>query len=144
MEHPVRMAFCPILFAANGGTFDEKGLPIFNQQDKRTWVAGKCSKPHDCGECSLLHEWVNGLMAQGWTVGWECIHCLKETKAEGDKRILPGFYQASRFRGAPENYVEAEPKKAIAGCTRCGWGSSFLQLVLRGGQGDLLSMRAKP
>ncbi len=110
-DQPVRVAFCPLLFAKNGGT------------------RGRCDAPHDCGECELLTAWVEEQIKEGYELGWECVECLKQTKKT--QRWLPGFYQASKYRGPPWDYELVEPDKKLDGCERCGWGSSLLQLVLR-------------
>ena len=129
-ENPIRVAFCPLLFSANGGEFDQKGRPIFRQlQEARKFIRGKCDEAYDCGECELLVRWCNERAAEGFHIGWECVHCLKETKAV--PRWTPKFYQSSKYRGPPEDRDLVEPDRSLDGCTRCGWGSMVLQLVLR-------------
>jgi hypothetical protein len=143
VDHPVRVAFCPILFGSNGGRFSEKGLPIFEEKDEDGLSPrGKCDAPHDCGSCGLLTAWVNGFVAAGWTIGWECDRCIKATDREDYEahmqRLLPGYYQSGRdtndvnpFPDIP-NYDNSDPDRpGLLGCTRCGWQSSFLQLVMR-------------
>ena len=134
MAHPVRLAFCPILFGKNGGQFDDKGLPVFaTRQDKA--VRGRCDEAFDCGTCPFLSEWVAVQVNNGWSVGWECQGCLKGSKkldeVAGIKRILPGYYQAGRKPYPPDHQDHDTDRPALEGCTVCGYESSFLQLVLR-------------
>ena len=142
MDHPIRVAFCPLFFSSNGGEFDQNGLPrVFRVDDEekpklvgRLWVRGKCKKAYDCGSCSLMREWVEGEQRRGWVVGWECSQCLKLTKKEAasEGRVLPGFYQSGRHPDLTmddPDYDKDKPK--LSGCTRCGYETSFLQLVLR-------------
>jgi len=134
MEHPVRVAFCKILFWKNGGTFDVRGMPIRAQRQQ--YIRGKCSQPYDCGQCSLLQEWLASLSAAGWQWGWECDACLKETlgqdRAAGTERFVQGYYQAGRKADLSPDDPDFDPDRPqLEGCTRCGWESSFLQLVLR-------------
>lgn len=140
MDHPVRVAFCPILFGSNGGRFTERGLPIIDDPDEDgESPRGLCDIAFDCGVCSLLAEWVQRYVDQGWAVGWECPHCLKKTKGEdgqrGLVRLLPGYFQEGRDEENPpdiENFNNTnQDKTPLKGCTRCGWQSSFLQLVMR-------------
>lgn len=126
MTDSVRLAFCPLLFHHNGGTFKD-GKPVFGS-DKRTYVRGRCDVAHDCGECTLLSAWVKS-MEDHVIVGWECSDCLRETKDL--PRSLPGYFQASRYRDLITERVLVEPERPLDGCTRCGKGTSFLQLVLR-------------
>lgn len=110
MEHPVRVAFCPVYFGANGGQFTELGKPIIEDpDDDGAPIRGKCDRPYDCGLCPYMHQWVQNLQAQGWVASWECYDCLKSKE---ENRELPGFYQ----EGA---------------CAKCGWETILLQLVLR-------------
>jgi hypothetical protein len=101
------------------------------------FVRSLCSRAWDCGRCSLMHEWVRGLATSGWAVGWECVGCLKDTRREDEEnggRVLPGFYQAGRrFDRTPDDPEFDKDRPALEGCTRCGWESSLLQLVLRRG-----------
>lgn len=136
MEHPVQVAFCLIYFGANGGTFDELGRPIFKERDEDGFpVRGKCDRPFDCGTCHHLGKWVLELQSQGWDIGWECYQCLKDTKktdTEENQRFLPGHYQAGRKQDLKEEDQDYDPDQPpLEGCTRCGWSTSFLQLVLR-------------
>jgi hypothetical protein len=121
MLHPERSAFCLLLFGSNGGQFDELGRPIFRGQ------LGTCGRAFDCGTCPLMREWMLKLAQDGWEWGWECDQCLKNTfdtdHAREVERILPGYYQSSQ----PDD----EDHPPIEGCTRCGWQTSFLQLILR-------------
>jgi hypothetical protein len=153
VEHPVRVAFCPLLFAHNGGRFDERGRPIFAGGDCEqprydsngeqidyvdpVPVRGKCNRPVDCNECALMAEWVEARVDEGWDVGWECPDCLKESERyERDnpevERFVPGFFQAGRspdLEEQDEDYDRDRP--SLPGCTSCGKGTSFLQLVIR-------------
>lgn len=137
MEHPVRSAFCPLYFRAHGGqflitrpcsaeTFVVRGTPIF-----RDGVLGTCDRPFDCGTCPLMSQWVVEMVAAGWAVGWECDQCLKDTlledKIQGVQRELPGFFQSCQPDDADQ--------PPIGGCTRCGWQTSFLQIILRRSSG---------
>lgn len=119
MSHAPKSAFCPLYFSANGGTFTPSGEPIFTMN-----TPGLCDRAFDCGTCSLMTRWVGGV--SGWQIGWECDKCLKDTflgdKSQGIKRWLPGFYQSSDSEGSTTY---------SGGCTRCGWHSSFLQIILR-------------
>lgn len=132
MSDAVRAGFCPLYFASNGGSFQQNGLPIFVDHED---IRGNCDKPYDCIECSLLQEWVHALQADSWVPGWECEQCLKDTRLE--KRVLPGFYQTGRdpetdpFSSLPGYSNEEISTPQLTGCTRCGWQTSFLQLVLR-------------
>jgi hypothetical protein len=138
VEHPVQVAFCPLLFAYNGGQFTKLGKPIFVGED----IRGTCDKAFDCDDCRVMEAWLATLKAQDWVHGWECLACLRETKEQS--RSLPGYYQSGRSEKlcVPEidpidkQYVENpdEDKPTVQGCTRCGWQSSFLQLVLRRGK----------
>jgi hypothetical protein len=127
MEDRPSIAFCKILFGHNGGTFTAKGLPRFGIDD----VRGNCDRGFDCGECSLLHEWLKVMYAQGWAWSWECDRCLRETEKANDvgedRRFAQGFYQSGGTTQGPSE-ISAP---TLPGCTRCGWESSFLQLVLR-------------
>lgn len=133
MEHPNRVAFCKLLFAWNGGTFNERNMPVVS---KDSWVRGSCDRAFDCLECTVMLNWLDSLKKQGWAIGWECDFCLKETDAERHRedmqRSVEGFYQSGwRSRLAPDDPEFDEDKQALEGCTRCGWETNFLQLVLR-------------
>lgn len=145
MEHPLKTAACPLLFAASGGRFTPLGLPVVGgvvvldtedvDPDHNRAASILCDEAYDCGTCPLLRQWVATEAQQGWSIGWECSNCLKETfRRERDdpalERKLPGFYQAGRDV-APDHEDYDPDNPPLAGCTRCGWGSSFLQLVLR-------------
>ena len=125
MGHPTRTAFCPVLFGANGGRFDENGLPIF-QRKRELVVRGRCSDAYDCGTCPHLTAWLGYQTGAGWQVSWECVECIKQTDRPdeeiGLERRTPGFYQEGTNETA---------SKGLPGCMRCGWESLFLQLVLR-------------
>lgn len=141
MEHPVRVAFCPVFFGKNGGKFNERGLPVFNDPDEDgESPRGKCDIAFDCGLCPYLAEWVSSLVQDGWVVGWECVACISVTKkpdeANGLLRSLPGYYQEGRdpdspFPDLPGFNNTSDDHTPLKGCTRCGWSSSLLQLVLR-------------
>lgn len=126
-------AFCPILFGANGGQFDHLGRPFVPTDAER--VRGKCDRAGDCGQCPYMTQWVDARIKEGWQVGWECDHCLRDLPvgktADYRYRFVPGFYQSSRFRGIGDDREDVEPNNPLDGCTRCGWGSALLQLVLR-------------
>ena len=131
MPHPTRAAFCPIFFGANGGKFTpDTHLPIM-----RKGIRGLCNRPWDCGACSLLREWIDAKQREGWVVGWECDDCLKRTRkwddTDGGGRELPGFYQAGRLPRPKDDPEYDKDKPKLEGCTRCGYETSFLQLVLR-------------
>lgn len=123
-----RLAFCKILWWKNGGAFTSSGLPLAGDE----WTRGKCVKAYDCSECVFLQEWLHWLVQQGWTFGWECDACLRatlETDAqENIVRHTQGFYQEGRQPDPTESPLE---HPALTGCTRCGWESAFLQLVIR-------------
>jgi hypothetical protein len=134
VEHPVRVAFCPILFGKNGGQFSPNGLPIFRSEDEVA-ARGRCDIAYDCGVCPHLGEWVGHMTQQGWKIGWECVYCIKDSKkddeAQGRQRTLPGFYQAGRLPVPPDHPDYDPDQPPLHGCTTCGYESSFLQLVLR-------------
>ena len=123
MADPSKSAFCPLYFSAHGGQFNDRGLALFNGMR----IPGVCDRAFDCGTCSLMSKWVNEMMSVGWAVGWECDRCLKDTyladKSSKTGRILPGFYQSSQPDDKERGYID--------GCTRCGWQTSFLQIILR-------------
>lgn len=131
-ENPVRVAFCPLLYVRNGGEIDgeniETGRIVLST--KRQYVRGKCDEAFDCGECGVLNDWLAEEATKGFHIGWECVTCLKETKNAVPQR-LPGFFQSSRYRGPLWDRVLAEPERPLDGCTRCGFGTITLQLVLR-------------
>ena len=126
-DRPVRIAFCKILFGRHGGTFTADGLPIFGADEAR----GNCDRGYDCGECSLLHEWIEGLAKQGWFWGWECDKCLRDTIKSDEEANIARFVQGFFQSGSKEQDPEALTAPALTGCTRCGWETTFLQLVLR-------------
>jgi hypothetical protein len=144
VEHPVRVAFCKILFAENGGRFTENGLPVSDED-----IRGLCDIAWDCASCTYLNTWVELLNAEGWESGWECALCLQRTrKADaslGVERVLPGFYSAGKSAIISPDDSDFDPDlPSLAGCTHicppdaehsesyvCGWQSSFLQLILR-------------
>jgi hypothetical protein len=144
MEHPVKTAPCPLFFAANGGRFNQLGMPVFrsdtfdqNDPDDAFVAATNCDRAYDCGACPLLIQWIEHEVAQGWTVGWECTKCLNDSLLyERDnpdvQRRLAGFYQSGRRPELTPDDEDFDPDRPhLAGCTSCGWQSSFLQLVLR-------------
>ncbi len=138
MSDAVRAAFCPLYFSSNGGSFKSNGLPIFADDED---IRGNCDKPYDCAECSLLQDWLTALRANAWVPAWECEQCLKdvalEEKRSNVERVLPGFYQTGRdpetdpFPLMPAYVNDEVATPMLSGCTRCGWQTSFLQLVLR-------------
>lgn len=125
MEHPIRVAFCPILYTSNGGQLDNKGKAIVSLNNR---VRGKCDKAFDCGDCFLLQNWIATCVSEGWIVGWECDDCLHVTKAVS--RQLPGFFQEGRLDDSSSLNIISQPP-SLSGCTRCKKETSFLQLVLR-------------
>jgi hypothetical protein len=120
-DRPSRLAFCKILFGRHGGTFTANGMPIFGADEAR----GDCDRGFDCGECNLMNEWLVELANQGWSWGWECDKCLKDTKKtdeeEGIARFAQGFYQSGRVEKDPDDLTAP----TLTGCTRCGWESFF-------------------
>jgi hypothetical protein len=144
MSDPVRLAFCPILFGANGGQFDARGKPLFEEG-----VRGTCDMPFDCGQCPHMSRWLQVCVDQGWVVGWECQACLKneepqlgedgnweafreERRRLRESRKIPGFYQSGRDPTlSPDDPAYDKDRPGLAGCTSCGFQSSLLQLVLR-------------
>lgn len=143
MDHPVMVAPCPILFAVNGGRFDDKGRPIFDDAESDgVSPRAKCSRAYDCGTCSLLHNEISYIQLKGWVSGWECVKCIEDTKIpdkeNGVTRKYGEFYQAGRapwadpFGGSLGEFDNSDPDNTpVPGCTRCGWQSSFLQLIMR-------------
>lgn len=128
------LAFCKILFWRNGGEFTETGLPKVANKD--AYIRGRCGEPWDCNRCQLLHDWLRHLEQDRWAVSWECEHCIKQTEkldaANNVERSLQGYYQAGRLPASYDdlaNYDEDRP--TLPGCMRCGWQTSFLQLILR-------------
>lgn len=140
-NHPNRVAFCPLLYLSNGGKSEDLAefQRILNPEEELRWtqetarkyVRGKCDEAFDCGTCSILVGFTQEKKADGYQVGWECFDCLKEKRSAAAPRWLPGFYQSSKYRGPPESRVLVEPDSFLDGCTKCGFGSSLLQLVLR-------------
>jgi hypothetical protein len=104
IDQPVKVAFCRLLHAANGGRFTPLGMPIFEEG-----IVGNCNDPYDCRTCVLMQSWLVSL-SQGYIISWECQACLRDT--EKIQRILPGHYQ--------EGF-----------CDRCGFETPLLQVVLR-------------
>jgi hypothetical protein len=129
---PVRVAFCKVMFGWNGGEFSETGLPLASEEE----VRALCDRAYDCGACTALGTWLASLAAQGWTWGWECDKCVKDSRsvdaARGVRRVPQALYQAGRRRDRLPGDPEYDPDlPGLEGCTTCGWESSFLQLVLR-------------
>ena len=130
-------SFLAILFGANGGQFTpDTHLPIMHQEVGDFGIRARCSRPWDCGTCSLMRKWIEARQAQGWFSGWECSDCLKRTAKfdlgdGGGGRELPGFYQAGRRAYPPDDLNYDADRPGLLGCTRCGFETSFLQLVLR-------------
>lgn len=133
-----KAAPCPLLFKKNGGEIDERGRPVFKIDKKGNYpLRSLCSQAFDCGTCPLLKEYVEEETAKGYAVGWECNDCLHESfmyerrNPEVD-RVLPGFFQAGSDPDLPEDHKYFDPDRPpLKGCTSCGKGTSFLQLVLR-------------
>lgn len=111
-----------------------------------------CERAYDCGVCPHLHKFLNTKIAEGWAFGWECDRCLKVTKeldaGNGVERKVTGIYQAGRKFGISSESNDYDPDApGLEGCThihefddpevdkrageKCGWETSFLQLVLR-------------
>jgi hypothetical protein len=142
VDSPVKIAFCPILFTANGGKFDELGRPLFEDG-----VRALCDRPYDCLSCSYMQQQIQSLYADGWTlITWECFKCIEVTKYRDkfnpETRMfepvglpmevrLPGFFQEGRAYDATNRPDYSNEIPYLTGCTRCGVESSFLQLVLR-------------
>lgn len=146
-----RVAFCPLLFAANGGRFGTLGLPIFNPREYvpdeslemglggdefGSTPRGRCDEPWDCGVCPYMRQWIEGKQHEGWEIGWECTRCLRdsarlERRNPNVERQLAGFYQSGRQPRSPNDPYYDRDRPPLAGCTACGEESSFLQLVLR-------------
>lgn len=123
-------AFCILLFGKNGGRFTDTGMPIFEKEAK-----GTCYRGYDCGDCTILHAWAESLKANNWELSWECDKCLRESVHEKDnesrERIATGYYQSGKA-GLPQEDMDYDQDNPwLAGCTKCGWKSSFLQLVIR-------------
>jgi hypothetical protein len=102
---PVKVAFCRLLHAANGGRFTETGLPILEEG-----IRGTCDEPYDCAACQHMQEWLRSLSSQGYSLTWECQTCLRNTAPIW--RYLPGHYQEGN-------------------CQRCGFNTPLLQLTVR-------------
>lgn len=128
-----------------------KMVPVGNPQ-----ALINCDRAYDCGVCPLLHRWLQNKINEGYSFGWECARCIKTStyrsreldKKNGLERIVTGYYQAGRrFDTDPESNEFDQDAPGIEGCThihevddpvvnkrageRCGWETSFLQLVLR-------------
>jgi hypothetical protein len=157
------LASCPILFVSTGGQLNERGRPLFTLNGTEMVPLGNpearlnCDRAYDCGVCTLLHRWLETRVAEGYSFGWECDRCLKYTRSldeENDiERIVTGYYQAGRkFTIDPEDKDFDPDKPGLDGCThvhefddpevnkrageKCGWETSFLQLVLRRRRAD--------
>lgn len=152
MEHDplVKVAFCPILFGANGGQFTTLGLPIFDPReyvteeedmglggDDGSTPGGNCDEPWDCGVCMYMRQWIEGIQREGWSVGWECLRCVTdswkyERRNKEVERMLPGFFQSGRHPDrSSEDPKYDRDRPPLSGCTSCGTETSFLQLILR-------------
>lgn len=158
------LAPCPILFESTGGQLDERGRPLFIRQGEEFVPLGdpqariNCDRAYDCGVCQLLHGWLKAKIDAGYSFGWECDQCLRDTlKADKENnidRIVTGYYQAGRRFDIDPQSLEFDPDvPGIEGCTRvyelddpennkragerCGWETSFLQLVLRRRRSDV-------
>lgn len=143
MDH-YSSAFCTFRFSANGGRFTGNGLPIITDEDKDEdgiVISGKCTNPGDCNDCGDLRVKALELYQQGWSIDWECDQCIKVTRKsdrlQGITRELPGVYQTGRnpssnpFPDLPKFDNSENRPPSVAGCMRCGWQTSFLQLILR-------------
>lgn len=106
MDHPIRTAFCHLLFLENGGKLNSKGKPI--DIGKRRSL---CNRPYDCSTCDVMQRSLRQI-PPGTSATWECVDCLEKTKSQ--PRALPGYFTSGE-------------------CPRCGYETSFLQLVLRSG-----------
>ena len=127
-----RLAFCSLLFAANGGRFNDHNKPILDG------TRGTCDEPFDCGDCPFMKSWIANLSTQGWFATWACTDCVKSLSREEKYRkwkgldrliYVPGYFtSASR----PENNTESY-RITRTECELChDWSdTSFLQLVLR-------------
>lgn len=152
METPVKVAFCPILYAANGGKFVNGREPLHGNAvpDFKAQVRSLCDRAFDCGQCSYLHQEIARDVYKHLFKSWECAKCIKETKHRQvfdattrqwnwvgipGERFLPGFFQAGRKKVPPDHPDYDPDQPALEGCQRCGHESSFLQLVLRERQG---------
>jgi hypothetical protein len=142
VEHPIRVAWCNLLFANNGGAVDDRLRPIRpppEDEENKEYVRGLCDKAWDCGVCPILHRWVAAKTQEGWSVGWWCSDCIEaaiyplelQHGKEGSKRYLSitGYYQSGRPDYPPDHKNFDQDRPPIHGCTRCGKESSFLQLI---------------
>jgi hypothetical protein len=137
MKDTEKIAPCPLHFAASGGRFDSRGMPVFGGSDYEDSPALLCDTAFDCASCPLLQEWLQARANEGWAVGWECIDCVSDSwRVERDlpdaERMLPGFYQAGRDPALVDGDEDYDPDHpTLSGCTSCGRGTTFLQAVLR-------------
>lgn len=114
----IPQAFCPLLWKANGGSFNANGtprLPVLEQD----YIRGNCTEPYDCDTCGFLQEELT--LHPRWA--WCCQPCVsrlkKRTAGRGDHLRLAGFY-TDRFCQNPRCSTPGEER--------------WLQLVL----GDIL------
>lgn len=111
----VQLAFCPLLWRANGGRTDEKGKPVFGGGEM---TRGVCTRAYDCDSCGHMQEELSH--HPPGTVWWVCPACTsrlkKRSRGIGDHLHLPGFY------------TEGECQNPS--CHREDKHSGFLQLIL--------------
>lgn len=115
-EDGVPQAFCPLLWRANGGAFDNKGVPLKGEDP----VRGYCTRPYDCADCEHMQQELSFHPPD--QVWWICPRCVAQLKSRRNQRgrhlLLPGYYT----EGCCQNPLckrEGESKN-----------SPFLQLVI--------------
>jgi hypothetical protein len=110
----VQQAFCPLLWRANGGKLNARGLPVITDEP----IRGMCTRAYDCFTCELMQEELS--FYQPGTVWWLCPECVARIKSRRDIRgqhiKLLGFY------------TEGECQNAH--CHRADRHSPILQLLL--------------
>ena len=124
MEIPSRVAWCNLLWTANGGKVEDNGLPILSPYMDS--ARGYCDRAVDCNECLLLQKFCDEQRSLGRNILWECATCAF-TPAPGELRAVPGYYTSLLWATNDERNTE----KLDPICLRCGRESAFLQLVLR-------------
>lgn len=110
MQYPTG-AFCEILFAANGGQFDQLNRPVFQKG-----IKAACDVASECGLCPHMERWLAQIAPQGYRASWECISCISE-ESESPIRKVPGRILKAFFQ---EGH-----------CAKCDEHFNILQLVLR-------------